>query len=332
MSGVAFTRASTLGPILDFLEEGGGCVEHVFHQADLPVQICSKPDALIPWRDQCKVIELGSREIGDDALPARLAMAAGVAGLGDYGKQFLTAPTLGAAIEQGNCINNSVLQSATEMTLSITGETAQWTYYVTDTCRIGRQKNEILTLGYMLDLLRRFCGSEWIPNRISITPGPVSGRNSIETILKCELSFDSIVAITFPAEYLETPNPGQKDGESRDGHPIPPADDFLCCVQELIRLGLLGGRPQRDWVARRLGISIRTLQRRLYELNTSYAVVLRTIIAEQATELMRYCDAPISEIAYDLGYSDPSHFSRAFTQHFGQSPSDWRRAASTKQN
>ena len=331
MSGVAFTRASTLGPILDLLEERGGCVDHVFRAADLPVQICSKPDALIPLRDQFNIIELAAREIGDEALPARLAMAAGVAGLGDYGRQFLAAPTLGAAIEQGNRINTSVLQSATEMTLSITRGTAQWTYYVTDLCRLGRQKNEILALGYMLDLLRRFCGSAWNPIRINITQSPISGLTATETVLRCELSFDSIVSIIFPAEYLEAPNPGLKDSEISDFQQIPAPDDFLSCVQEIVRLGLAGGRPQRDWVARRLGISVRTLQRRLQELDTSYAVLLRTMIAEQATKLMRHRDGPISEIAYDLGYSDPSHFSRAFTQHFGRSPSDWRRAA-TKQS
>lgn len=174
MSEVAFTRASTLGPILDILEEGGVSVERVFQAAELPLQLCSKPNALIPLRDQFKVIELAARELGDDTLPARLATAAGVAGLGTYGKLFLSAPTLRSAIEQGNRVHLSTIQSGTEMSLSINGRWAQWTYRVTDNGRVGRQKNEILSVGYMVDLLRRYCGSDWTPTRVAVAPGPLT--------------------------------------------------------------------------------------------------------------------------------------------------------------
>lgn len=327
MSGVAFTRASTLGPILDILEEGGGSVERVFQAAELPLQLCSSPNALIPLRDQFKVVEFAARELGDDTLPARLATAVGVAGLGTYGKLFLSAPTLRSAIEQGNRIYTSTLQSATEMRLSIDGRWAQWTYCVTDTGRVGRQKNEILAVGYMVDLLRRFCGSDWMPTRAAVTPGQLCGRTAIEQIFRCDLSFDTMVSMTFPAEYLDVPGPDLKPDTNSDDRHLPVVDDFLSCVQELVRLGLLGGRPQRAWIARRLGMSLRTLQRRLCELDTSYASLLQTIIAEQAIELIRRRDVPISEIAYDLGYSDPAHFTRAFTHHFGQSPSNWRRGS-----
>lgn len=77
-------------------------------------------------------------------------------------------------------------------------------------------------------------------------------------------------------------------------------------------------------VARQLGLSQRTLQRRLGELGTSYqkealAHRLRTARAALSTG-----DAPITAIALEAGFSTPQHFSVAFRKDCGLTPSEWR--------
>jgi hypothetical protein len=42
------------------------------------------------------LVESAAREIGDEALPARLSIRAGVAGLGPYGRHLISFPTLGS--------------------------------------------------------------------------------------------------------------------------------------------------------------------------------------------------------------------------------------------
>jgi len=42
---------------------------------------------------------------------------------------------------------------------------------------------------------------------------------------------------------------------------------------------------------------------------------------QQAKELLQTTDKTISEVAYDVGFNDPSWFSRAFKEEFGFSPS-----------
>ena len=42
----------------------------------------------------------------------------------------------------------------------------------------------------------------------------------------------------------------------------------------------------------------------------------------KAKELIQTTDKTISEIAYDVGFNDPSWFGRAFKEEFGFSPSD----------
>lgn len=324
MEQFALTRASTIGPIVDFVEQGGGSIERLFSMAELPIRLCEKPDMLIPLHDQFKFVECAARELGDDALPARLAASAGIAGLGAYGRQFIAGASLGEAIRRGNDIYTSVLQSATCMTLTVQDRMARWTYRVTEPTWTGRQKNEILAIGYMLELLRRFVGANWVPTRTELPGATLRGRTAIETLFRCDISYGDIVSVTLPAELLETPNRVPRD--TPDICPdLPITEDLLGHVQEVVRLGLLDGHPQRAWVARRLNLSVRTLQRRLKTSSTSFAAVARGVREQRAAELLRRRNVSVSEVAYELGYSDPAHFSRAFTHWRGEAPQHWRR-------
>ncbi|MFX0557639.1 hybrid sensor histidine kinase/response regulator transcription factor [Maribacter sp. CXY002] len=54
----------------------------------------------------------------------------------------------------------------------------------------------------------------------------------------------------------------------------------------------------------------------------STAVFIRTIRLESAKELLQNTDKSVSEIAYTVGFNDPSWFSRAFKEEYGYPPSD----------
>jgi AraC-like DNA-binding protein len=325
MNRLALTRASTIGPIVDFVKRGGGSIERVFRGAQLPLQLRESPDVLIPLRDQFKLIEFGARELGDDALPARLSISAGIDGLGRYGREFVAAPSLGAAISCGNEMMASTLQSATQMSLTVEDHLARWTYEVAESEQIGSQKNAILAMGYILTLLRRFVGASWVPTRAELPGRLPHPRSTIEEMFQCDISGGVKTAVVFPAELLDVQNPAPRTGPAADfGARIPAPTDFSGYVQELLRLRLLERRPQLDWVARRLGMSVRSLQRHLREDGMSFAKALHGVIEQQAAYILNNRGISITEIAYALGYSDPAHFARAFTHWFGESPRLWR--------
>lgn len=85
------------------------------------------------------------------------------------------------------------------------------------------------------------------------------------------------------------------------------------------------GEPDVEVIARHLGVSLRSLQRRLSE----EGVTFRAILDEARESLARgYLDEgrySVSEITYLLGFSGVSAFSRAFKRWTGQSPSAYRR-------
>ncbi len=79
-------------------------------------------------------------------------------------------------------------------------------------------------------------------------------------------------------------------------------------------------------LARRLGVSPRTLQRRVGDLGTTVRDVIDEVRAATALQLMSDPDLNLSEISLALGYSTESAFRRAFRRWTGTSPSHYRRS------
>ena len=98
-------------------------------------------------------------------------------------------------------------------------------------------------------------------------------------------------------------------------------------VRRAIVVLMANGRrsPDIEVVAASVGISVRTLQRRLHRSGTSYADVARSIRCDAALEMLKNRQPTIGEIARKLGYADHPHFTRAFQRWMGVSPREFRR-------
>ncbi len=327
MSLLGLTKARSLGPIVDAVERAGGNVARVFSRADLPLRLIECPEQLIPLRSQLCLLEYAAREIGDPVLPARLSLTAGVVGLGALGQLALAAERLDAAIANTNHLMGSLLQSSTRIQLIIRDKVAMWSYTVTDPCEIGRQKNELLALGYMTDLVRSFMGRTWTPLRAVVSGSRLEARSEVELTLGTDLSLSTEAVLYFPVDQLEASKPIRSVQPSSAGScDRPIGDDLLTCIEHLILLNLLDGRPTIDRLSHRLGMSRRTLQRRLAEQGTSFDAVLKAVLERQAETMLALPGPSISQIAYQLGYTDPAHFTRAFIAWKGMSPRAWRLA------
>jgi AraC-like DNA-binding protein len=76
--------------------------------------------------------------------------------------------------------------------------------------------------------------------------------------------------------------------------------------------------------AAKMGISARTLQRRLHELGTSFRSELDVTRIREGQRRMLHSDSPLTQIAIDLGFSSLQNFSRQFRRVIGETPSAWR--------
>lgn len=98
---------------------------------------------------------------------------------------------------------------------------------------------------------------------------------------------------------------------------------------ERVREHVLGLRTpeRRDMraAARALGVSVRTLRRRLNEEGASYQVVVDEALALLAKQLLADERRSIQETADAVGFSDPGAFSRAFKRWTGSTPKRFQR-------
>ncbi|MEW6437724.1 MAG: AraC family transcriptional regulator ligand-binding domain-containing protein [Pseudomonadota bacterium] len=318
----ALTRASTIGPIADVIEAAGGSVSRVFRSSELPFELVARPDSFILLSDQLRLVENAAREIGDDALAARLSTAGGIAGLGPYGQLVLSFDTLGWAINAGYQKFASLLQAATQMDLVVRDGFARWSYRITAPIIVGRQRNEILAIGYMLNLLRHFAGPRWTPDAI-LVPGLLQGRGTIEDVFAASVTRGESATVVFPAELLDAPNPARRAPPSKPDEEIPGEREFVGIAEHMIRLGLLEGGIGIDQIAARLSLSRRTFQRRLAARDVTFEQLADGVRLTQARDKLAAGRAATA-IALELGYSDPAHFSRAFRRWTGETPRRWR--------
>jgi len=95
-------------------------------------------------------------------------------------------------------------------------------------------------------------------------------------------------------------------------------------VRDAISTKLPDGEPHRDAIASALGMSARTLHRRLRLESTSYQEILDSTRHELAERYLRKDNLTIGQISFLLGFADQSNFHRACKRWLGTSPAQYR--------
>jgi AraC-like DNA-binding protein len=105
-----------------------------------------------------------------------------------------------------------------------------------------------------------------------------------------------------------------------------PAPSLLDEVRAAITDELSHGEVDIERIARRVGVTPRSLQRRLRDGGTSYRELIDTVRHRRAIDLMQR-GLPIGDVAQHLGFSEPRAFRRAFRRWTGLVPSAIPRTA-----
>jgi AraC-like DNA-binding protein len=109
-----------------------------------------------------------------------------------------------------------------------------------------------------------------------------------------------------------------------EAHPI--QDSLVSQIWRILMVRLPAGDPGIEGVAESLGLTVRTVQRRLKEQGTSYRELLDLFRQKTAQKLLANPRVAIKEIGFLLGYQDLGAFYRAFRRWEGCSPLDYRTA------
>ena len=196
------------------------------------------------------------------------------------------------------------------------------------------QYSEWLLIMSLIALIRHAAGNEWHPDEIAFQSQPPIGSKAWMAFPHTRfLVAQHETALKIPTRTLDLPWPGltvRKVAGSQPGPSLPvklasSRWDFPNSLSSAIRPYLGDGYPSIELAAELAGTSVRTLQRRLSQHHMSYSDVVKRLRFELAAELLRDPEKTVMDAACDVGFSDPSHFSRLFRQMSGVSPREYRR-------
>jgi AraC-like DNA-binding protein len=106
--------------------------------------------------------------------------------------------------------------------------------------------------------------------------------------------------------------------------------DLTTHLRRELRVALMRGHVSAVAIAAHLGMSRRTLHRRLEASGLQFQEALDETRCEYAQQLLAYTRLEIAHITTIVGYTDPSVFTRGFVRWTGMTPSQWRANLATK--
>ena len=193
-----------------------------------------------------------------------------------------------------------------------------------------------LVSGYMavmVRFLREISNPDFHPVRVAIAcEAPTGCEDVYREYFKSDVVFSKgEYALIFDLNEIDKPFPAANAELARQNDQIVMkmlADtvkgDLIMQVRSKLVELLPSGECSKEDIARELYMSVRTLHNKLERLNSSYQHVLDDTRRELAEQYMQQQQRSISEVAYLLGFSDCSNFSRAFKRWTGESPSQFR--------
>lgn len=331
-NAIPCSRAAHLAPYLAFLEEIGAPVDRELRRARLPTYMTEDPDLYLPTlRGHAFLLAIAEKEGIDDfgsRANSHSCLRRLSATISDSGAQ---SPTLYSALKQF-CRYCAVEDSY--LSAWITGDETTIRVSCRNRMPLGpfsRRIEDWSQLSAIIAIIRSFAGPEWQPVEIALhSESPISDFAAQLFPNTRLLRGQRSASVTVPRDLLSVP--GRMNGNGiMSGRATQAAGDtterppgLLSTLRGILGAYLQDGPLAIDQAAEMAAISPRTLQRRLRQSGMSYSGLLQQVRYETAAKFLRESDVTILEVALQVGYEDPSHFSRAFRRFAGVSPKQYR--------
>ena len=319
MNTIPVFQARHVLPFLGYCRREGLAAAPSMRKFKLPEELCNKDNIYLPQMAAYSAIDhIGQREGVTDIAPRALS---GVA-IADYGDTIsncvVSAPTLYVAIQQLQRVVK-IEDPSMVITVRIDGDSA---YLCARSDNAEFQCNAWSKLMLLLNTVKAFAGSQWQTKHITLSSPKLPGFDSRDYFPEARTFWSAgQVSVSFPTALLGSPP--EKDNSCAVDRKSPLS--LQGAIKGLISAYLSSESIKLETIAEMAQINPRTLQRHLAQLELSFSELVDQVRFERASKLLRESDLKALDIAFEVGFTDPSHFSRAFRRVAGISPRQYRR-------
>ncbi len=250
----------------------------------------------------------------------------------DIGRAILGSRSLGSALHW-LCQYFPLVQDASCLKLDVNETWTHLSYKILDPMIWPRHEDAMYSLGMYAMLVKAAAPDAWSQVQVTVEAEQEQVHADLSGIVNCGVVYGgSANVIRFPTSIINAPirlaPPCAPDiikklsAELTKKHRATPVSER---ARQLIYAEMNEGCVSQEYIARELGISGRTLRRRLAEEGLSFQSLLDECRMEFAAfEFRTRRELSLSDMALKLGYSEHSTFSRAFSRWAGMPPQRYR--------
>jgi len=331
-------RVAILRPFSQFLADVGAPVERGFHRAGLPFYSLENVNNYVPSeRFWAFLVDMAHSEGIED-----LGFLVGHTYGANSADPQLTAmlrqsPTLYQGLLKASALAN---KTVSHCRLGIVQPSLGEHSYFFHQPSCDARNPAIEQIGWfglttLIGMVRVFTGPQWQPTEIGVMTHRSPCRSIREqlggTRLRPSLHYSYIALenalLSLPplAPEATTPEPSPLPCD-------PFKNDFVGSLEQVLHAYIQGTDLSIAFAAGLCDTSKRSLQRKLTDAGTCYSSVLDKVRFHTACRMLQDRDMKVADIAHRLGYSDPTHFSRAFRRIAGINPREYRQTRSHYRN
>jgi len=281
---------------------------------------------------QVKFLALAADALGDDLLGVHASVDFDLRRAGLFYYVLASSENMSDALQRAERYSGIVNEG-----ISLKCSTGRKVAIVLDYVGIDRRRDRHQIEFWLVSLVRLFrqlANRRLLPSRVRLVHHRKKTPAELRSLLGCEIEFGaSVDEIVFPASVGHLPI-GSADNHLNEllikyceealAHRGSVRTSFRSSVEKAIATLLPHGEARIAEVARRLGLSSRTLTRRLASEGLTFSRILEEEKIDLARHYLGESDLPIAQIGWLLGYRETSAFTHAFKRWTGVTPRQLR--------
>ena len=332
MAKVPTIHARSAGFIVDDLRRRRLAVDNLLREVGLQKADLANPDNRLPQTPVFHLMERAASLTGDASYGMRLAASLGPRDRGLLGFIVLNSPTLIDAMVNIQRFYK-VGREGHDCEIERYGPHVAFRFRVADSALRGLRHTSDYLAATIVQGCRHLTCEAISPVRVEFIHDEPDDHVEYAEFLCCPVKFGAEWDAVIYAE--ETTRLPVKSADSRLLEvlaatcrqllgPVPTKRDLVREVRHLIIERLPTGSASIEAIAGQLGMSSKTLERRLAEQGESFSALLDRTRFYAVTHYLQDPDMRLAQVAYLAGFTEPAALVRAFKRWTGETPSKFR--------